>query len=364
MQVMLTSKVKFILSFAVIALIFSNCDKDPNSNTQTTVAEDKANIRSIFDDIITEAETLKAGCGVQTVDKFLNIDQGNVLNSNWAETIYNALEAHLNLGYVSQTSQFNLLNHAGTHSWNPNTLSWTATSSPTDKAILQFPSEMNSGSNDATATVHHYTDEQVSFNSYQYWLPKTTLVDVAVNNQSCIGVELKSATYDNSSFQIPTTVELVLTLAPYTFEITANRLTPTKFNIKLKSKNGGTEKFALDVEVNLKHSNYETIRIYDDVTLITGSFTFGDFSFPLTADFETARALLNPSDNQINALFNADILYKGNRIGDLDYDSNNGNGTTSILINYKDGTAENTSIYYQDFIDRLELVLVEFTGAW
>ncbi|BDS11415.1 hypothetical protein [Aureispira anguillae] len=358
---MMNSKLKFFFILSFMAFFLSNCDKN-DPPIETTVEEDKENIKNLFNDVITETKALKAGCAMQAIDDFLNLDRGQALNSNWAEMLYNTLESHLNIT-AYQTNKFNFTNHVGTHSWNASTQNWTASSLPTDKIVLEMPAIMGANSNSVVATAHHYTDQQVSYNNYQYWLPTSLMANVSVNNEDCIGVDLKSATYDNTSFQIPVEMEMHLTLAPYVFEIKAKRTAPAKLNVEIIAKNNGTEKFSLVTDLTYDHANYETLDYFNDCIAASGEFKFGDFTLPFTADFETARSLFNPTNVQINTLFDADVFYKGNEIADLDY-AKDYQGYADIHITYKDGTIEDTETYYDDFVDRLELVLVEFTGPW
>jgi len=361
-----TLKLKRITPLLLLSiLIFGSCKKDPSANSSTTVAEDKANIQQLFDDVITDGQNLKAGCGIQAIDNFLNIDQGNALNQYWAETVYNTLENHLNIT-AYQTNRFNFSNHVGTHSYHSSNQQWTKTNTPSNQAVLQFPSRMSSTSNDVEATLTGYNDQQVSFDGYQYWLPTSFDLEGKVGNSSCLGLKLNSASYDNtSSSQIPVNADFVLTFAPFTFEVKANKITDTKLSFDIVVKNNGTEAFQiLLTEVNILDDNYYYYYNYDKFTSVEGKIIKGDFEIPFTADFESARQLFNPSDVQINSLFDADILYKGNNIGDLDYESNNGNSDADILITYKDGTVENTSTFYDNFLEELEIILAEFTGPW
>jgi hypothetical protein len=194
-------------------------------------------------------------------------------------------------------------------------------------------------------------------------LPTSFFAAAKINNEECISAKLVSATYDNTSFQIPVTMELEIKLSPYVFEITATRTAAAEVTVVLKAKNNGEEKFSLVADLVYKNANYQTLDYFNDCESASGEFTFGDFKMPYTADFKTARSLFNPTNTQVNALFDADVFYKGNEIANLDY-AKDFQGYTDLVIVYKDETSENVETYYNDFLDRLELVVVEFTGAW
>ena len=358
---MFNFKLNFVFALAFVAIFFSNCT-DKNDTVETTVEEDKENIENLFSDVITEAQALKGGCAAQAFDDFLNMDQGSALNSNWVDLIYNTLKTHLNIT-TYQTSKFDFGSHVGTHTWNINSQTWTATSSPTSKIVVEFPERMGATSNTVIATADYYNDEMVMYNSYQYWLPTSFFAAAQINNEECISSKLISADYDNTSFQIPVSFELELKLAPYVFEIKGTRTAPAEVNVVLVAKNNGEEKFSLVADLVYKNANYQSLDYFNDCESASGEFTFGDFKMPFTADFETARSLFNPTNTQVNALFDADIFYKDTEIANLDY-AKDFQGYTDLIIVYKDETSENVETYYNDFLDRLELVVVEFTGAW
>lgn len=356
-------KLNLILTLFLVAIIFSNCtEKTDDTVVETTVEEDKENIENLFNDVISEAQALKGGCAVQAFDNFLNIDQGSTLNSNWAELLYNTLKTHLNIT-AYQTDRFNFNNHVGTHTWNIGNQSWSRTVTPTDKIVIEFPEQMNSTNNTVVATADYYNDQMVTFDSYQYWLPTSFAASATVANEECYAAKLISASYDNTSFQIPVSFEMELKLSPYVFEISATRTAPAELNVVLKAKNNGVEKFSLVTDLVFKNADYRTLNYIEDCESASGEFVYGDFKLPFTADFETTRSLFNPTNTQINALFDADIFYKGTKIANLDY-AKDPQGYADIIIEYKDETREDLETYYDDFVDRLELVLVEFTGPW
>jgi hypothetical protein len=359
---MFNFKLNFVFALAFVAIFFSNCTDKNDTVIETTVEEDKENIENLFNDVITEAQALKGGCAAQAFDDFLNMDQGSALNSNWVDLIYNTLEAHLGIT-TYQTGKFNFGSHVGTHSWNSASQAWNSATSPTGKIVVEFPERMGATANTVVATADYYNDEMVMYNSYQYWLPTSFFAAAQVNNEECISAKLISADYDNTSFQIPVSMELEIKLAPYVFEITATRTAPSEVNVSLKAMNNGDEKFSLVVDLVYKNANYQTLNYFDDCESASGEFAFGNFKMPFTADFETARSLFNPTNTQVNALFDADVFYKDTEIANVDY-AKDFQGYTDIVIVYKDGTSEDVETYYNDFLDRLELVVVEFTGAW
>lgn len=359
---MIVSKLKFILLFALTIVLFSNCDKKQEEDKKTTVAEDKENISKLFDDVVATTKDIKMGCGVQSLDKFFNIDGGVAQNTNWADNIFRSFESYIGIN-TTQNSKFDFSNHTGTYTWNHTLNSWQGTAAPLNKIVVAFPVEMNATTNSAILTADYYNDQNVSYNSYSYWLPTSFFAALNVDNQTCASADLKSATYDNtSSFQIPTSIELDLVLDPYLFEVKMNKTSATTINLEIVAKTDGKQKFAIAADLTYEHSNYQNLHLTDDCNTAEGTLTYGDFEIPFTADFKTVKNLLNPSNTQINELFDANILYKGDEIASLDFIENN--NAVDILIKYKDGSEESTDTYYNNFLDKLELVLLEFTGNW
>lgn len=352
-------KLPTFITLIFTMLLFSNCKKD---GSKTTVAEDKENIESSLDEIITKVRNFKNGCAIETADRFMDFDQGQINSSQWIGDMATAFENHSSLDYFSPDRRFRFDNHKGTHTWDASSNSWSVSNTSSNKIVIKVPAQKSSTTNGLTCTIENYTDQSTTISGTQYYFPKTVKVNLKSGAQTCMSLDLKSVTYDNGSFGIPLSAEAEVNLSPFNFEVKANKVTPTEFSYELNVTNSGAAVFSLLGNVIIKHSNYETLHFFDDIKTVAGEFIVGDFTYVYSGDIEGYQALLAPTEAQINSLFDVEVQYRGAKMGDLDYRDNN--GKFEVIINYKDGTTENSDTYYNEFLDNLEREVVGYTGAW
>jgi hypothetical protein len=352
---MLTTNKKILaaLGLAFSLSFFNSCAK---KNDETTIAEDKENVEALFDDIVEHAEELRNGCGVSSFDKFYNFDNGTALNRSWVDMISYQLETALDYSYVDQTRQFDFNRHVGTYSWDANTQTFMMTSGPNDKVVVNAPVMMGLANNNATATVSAYTQQSTVFDGEQYYLPNTASIDVQVDNSECMGIELKEAAYDNGTFMMPNTLDMLLTLAPFDFEIKSSKVSGNTYDMEMTAMNDGEEEFGFEGELTFADSDFSDL-VSDDVERAVGEITFGDFTMPFDVNIKALNDLLNPSQTQINELIKVSVKYKGNDIADLEFEDGS---TETITIIYRDDSREDLYSEYKDLVDRLEIVFSNF----
>lgn len=351
-----------ILSLIGISLLRCSEDKDDSTTVETTVVEDKENIQNSLDNMISGMKSLKAGDGVTAFDNFLNMNNGEVLNENWIDNLFSNLDEQMDLSYVGDSKRFNFGTHTGTYSWNSFTGNWDKNNSPSDKIVLEFPAEASSGSNNAYLSMSNYNDKNVIFNDEQLWLPTSMIVIVKVDDQEVMNLNLKNVSYDNSNFSIPVEIDLEMRLEPYDFSVNAFRETSTKFHFDIEYSNNNSDSFSLASDITLNHSDYENLDPENDIKSVAGTVKYEEFSLQYSADIETLLSLDEPTANQINSLVNIDVYYNSKKIGDLEY--RDLDGEEEVFIVYKDGSSENSSVHYDDFIEDLELITLEFIGEW
>ncbi len=357
----------FMLAFMVVAISFSGCKKDEDDDDDdnidvTEVAEDKENIASSFDDILGGIAALKDGDAVTAIINFTNIQDGEILNEEWIENIIEELDIYIDYDYIEDNLRFNFYNYVGTYTWNFTTETWSKNNSPSDKIILEFPSEKNNSTNNAILTLNSYNDQSVTFDGEQYWLPTSLQMDLKVDNAEILNLTVNNVSYYNGDFSIPTDIDIDLTIVPYNFSIKANRESSTKFHFDVEYDNNGSDNFSFVADVTLAHSDYENIDFEEDITYATGEIKYDNLSFPFECDIESLMAFDDPTESQINSLINVDVFFNSIKIGDLEYQDNSGD--IEIFIIYKDGSSENTDRYYKDFLEELEAMLILYTGEW
>ena len=68
------------------------------------------------------------------------------------------------------------------------------------------------------------------------------------------------------------------------------------------------------------------------------------------------------TDDQINDNIDFAISLKSSKVANLIL--REGNDDFEVRILYKDGTSENSSVYYESFADDVEALFSDITGAW
>jgi hypothetical protein len=358
---------KLILAFALLGVILiSNCKKDNNTDdpttSETTVAEDKQNIDKSIDNILTGIKDLKNGDASFAFKDFVKLSGGEILNDDWVETITGELDYQFNFDDIADAGRFDFNFYTGTYIWNNENEEWDKTNSPNDKIILQFPSQMNQQSNNSVFTMDSYSDQHVDFNGDEYWAPTKLSAELFIDNMEIFHININNIQYELSDYTIPIDIDIELFTKPYLYQIDMHRNTSTNFDLNISMHNNGNYKLSVKTNVILAHSDYSNFDFGNDINTVSGSISYDNFMFKFSGDVGTLASLEDPSEIQINTLIDVEVFYDNSKIGDLEYRKDN--GEVNIFIIYKDGTSENTSKYYDDFLDRLELILFDFTGEW
>ncbi len=357
-----------VVTLFLLSNLFVQCKKeeDDDNDYQTEVSEDKEDIANSFDGVFDCIVNLKDGDAITAITNFINMQNGEVINEDWIEAIVEELDTYIDYDYIEDNRRFNFLSHVGTYTWNAVTETWSKSNSPTNKIILEFPSERNNNENNVILTFNSYNDQYVTFEDEQFWLPTSLQIDLKIDNIEIINLNAKNISYNNSNFSIPIDVNIDLTVKPYNFTITANKETDTKFHFELQCANNGVNNFTLSTDISIVNSDYENL--FDDdvaeyIKSITGEISYDKLSFPFKCDAEKLFALNDElTATQINTFIDVEVFYNDFKIGDLEYQNNN--DAFEVFIIYKDGSSENTDVYYMDFIEDLEALLINYTGAW
>jgi hypothetical protein len=325
-------------------------------STETTVAEDKQHIKSTFTELTSCITQLKDSEGAGVIRDFLGLQDGEVVNETWIEKILDGLESKVDLDGPTDDNRFNFNVNTGTYTWNASTETWSKTSIPSDKIILNFPSKPTSITNNATLTVGPYTDEAVTIDGEAYYLPKKFSATLLVDGQKIFSVD-GSASYDEP---IPVNINVSVFLKPFTYTVVGNRITPTKFNaaVTIANNNGCTTSASVDFEFT--HSDYELIDLDKDVKSISATIRHDNLKLVTNVNMSALSAIDDPTVSQINAYVKTNVFYNDAKIGELILFDNGSEYKVHII--YKDGTQEDTDVYYLPFIDDLENLLATDAG--
>ncbi|MDR8390921.1 hypothetical protein NC796_07220 [Aliifodinibius sp. S!AR15-10] len=335
-----------------------NDDSDDDGSGETTVEEDKEHIELSIDNALSALEDLGKGDLSVAIETFLQANAGEV-DAAWAEDMFTELEGYINTSSIEENHRFDFAAHAGTYTWNSGSQTWTKTSA-SGQIVLHFPSSSSSNSNDVTVTLSEYDDTAVVIDGDGFYLPTSLSTKVELDGTEIFRFDLKEIAYSDNALPIPTALDIEIFTAPFTHQIMFAKNSNTEYQFSLTVDNNGTLVTGLDTKLTLAHSDYNNLD-EDDFEMLTGTFNLTqDLAIDFSGEIGTLAALDDPSENQINSLVTAEVLYQDTKIGDLEYSAE----AENVIIIYKDGSSETVDRYYERFAEELELIFHTYTGDW
>ena len=347
---------------AVLLMFLAGCGDDDNeSNPETTVEEDKANIEATFNEALNCIEVLRDGPAMDVLlREFLSISDGETFNDEWIDDLGQELGEVLDLQQVEDNQRFDISFYAGTYTYNHPDGRWSKANDQNNRLVFEFPSSPQETSNNAVMVIENYSDTRVQIESETYYLPNTVNVNVTVDGSEIFRLTLNDVDYaSNNDFEIPVAVDLEIFMNPFTLTIGLDRTTTTDFVLDIDFTDGADCSWGIDVELQLDTDDFENLSL-DDVARMTVAVRINDLTVRSLSGIAELIQADDPSENEINTLLDLEVLFDDVKIGDLEIDDNN----DTVIIFYKDGSWEDSAVYYEDFLDGLEALLVEFTGEW
>ncbi|MEX2477889.1 MAG: hypothetical protein WD357_05600 [Gracilimonas sp.] len=352
--------------------VFFSCGEtstDSNSNEQdpedpiteeTTVAEDKINIENSLDNTIALLRDLENGKFLSTLETFVGASSGEFSSDDWVEDVFAGLEDFVDTQSIEDNYRFDFNTHSGVYVYNISNENWSKASS-SNNIVLEFPSSENKSSNDLTLTISDFSDVSVNLEGESYYLPNKIDILVEQDGEAIFHFDLNKLLYSNDpDLPLPTAIDLSLMMSPFTHTVSYSKNSSTNYALDIGVLNGEDVVTGFQLEVELAHDNYDNLE-EEDIEKIKGLIKLtSDLTVQFDIDSGTLFSLNDPSENQINSLVTAEVLFKEVLIGELEYSE----VEEDIMIVYKDGSSESSSRYYEDFLDQLETVFYSFTGDW
>ena len=340
--------------FLLAASAFTACKSD--SPAATTVQDDKANIQAALDSLSGNLKQLSNGSFFQAEAQFLNIKDGAVQDGDWAASVVNGLgDAIDNNDGVFAEDRFNFSALVGKYTWNKTSATWTKATNST--FVAQFPGSKTSTTNNCEFGITKYTDQSVTVNGNAIYLPTAANVYLKKDNAQIASLDITAA-YTPSG--LPAKASVQLYLKPVTTSASAARKADNKYGLafSIVNENNKANGFSLESDITFASniSNYtdldNAVVDYVQLTVSQGKLTVSG-----TVDAKAIIALEKSgtaSLTDLNKQINLAVLYNGQNIGQLKIDI--AGDAPAVFIVYKDGTQENTSIYYNSFVSNLKSI--------
>lgn len=357
----LPSKIYWLLLPLVVFINSCKDPDDPNSNlgTPTTVAQDKQAIADVMNDLYQCSQSINSGSFATSFYSFFQLVQGTANAENWVQSMTDNMATLRNFDSISTLNRFDFGYFSGHYIWNPSGGQFSR-SSLSNKIMVDFPSRQSSGSNDCRFTVTQYLDAPYVINNTTYYLPKNVSLTLEKGGTTIMSLTF-SGLYNTSGFPAPQAINLNVFLAPFNYVTTVTQLSPTRFNFTTAIQDGSACETSIDATVSLSNSDYENLAIEEDLNSVQLNVRKGSMEIRGSWDALTYYSYTNPSVSQTNSTLNIGVFSAGQRIGDLAIYENFW-GSDELHIYYKDGSDDNTSIYYDPLLADIESILAPYFG--
>jgi hypothetical protein len=388
----------FIL-IILLSLFTVGCSNDGTDNeTPTTVEEDKANIQASFDRTKNLLENFKDGSFYKFANQFIDYKEEYVEHFyyNWVENgtgdySYNEntgeyehtpgtgnyerysygyyegviseftemlgkkLENVIDFDEIGAEGRFNFTKLAGNYVWNKSNSRWDKTSN--NIVLVSFPSSAEKANNDCEAAILAYEDNRYDIEGNIVYLPTQAVIYFKKDGEKLFSIDL---TAELSNYGIPKEIAMNVYTRPLTFILSLAQESSTKFKADLSITDETKLENNLSINCEATLSNELTrYSDFDDINLnaLKINLSQHELSIVGTVDIKTLENS-NTTTEKINECINFEVFYKNQKAGTLkivDLD-----GKRHLYIVYKDGTQENTSIYYDSFIESIKKIFDKY----
>ena len=360
---------KQIINISLIMLLLvSGCKKEDdlvvnnNNNTSTTtITQDQQNISNSFASMENCVSSLKNGYGATALKNFLDLNQGDIYSEDWIDGMIENIDGLLYLDAIEDNNKFDFNGNTGTYTWSQSSQSWSKTSNPNNKIVINFPSSEWDQNNDAVFTFHSYSDVSVFYDGENIFAPTSVIADLYVDGTKVFGIN-GSYTYDlGNPTPIPININNELVFNPFTITTIAQRITSTEFEADITITNNSGCVTTLHADVRIAHNDYENLEETDIVEVNT-IFVHDNMKIEGYMD-GSLLGYDDPSNTQINAMTDVELFYENSKIGELIFQTNS-NNDEKVNVVYMDGSSEDVETYYDPFITNIEQILFPFMGDW
>ncbi|MDR1896741.1 MAG: hypothetical protein LBR10_08125 [Prevotellaceae bacterium] len=391
-------------SIFAISVLFVGCnDNNDDGPGSTTVAEDKENIQASFDRIKNILQKFHDGSLYRFAEEFIDYHEEYVESyssfyyyvgdGNGDYTLhlnYNAGEyeyeyeytpgtgdyAHNSYGYyddvisdfatllsdklqdvidlddIEENGRFNFASFAGQYTWDNSRKEWNKTSHNTILAL--FPSSENGATNNCELGITEYTDKACDIEGETIYLPTKVSASFKKDAVKLASVDV---TADYTNYGIPKQATAKVYAKPVNIEAALIQESASKYSASLSVADEDNQDNNLSISCTATLSNgISNYTDLDDCELnnLRVAIAQSDLTVNGSVDIKTLNNINEPSVTDINNCISFEVLYRNQIIGTLKVEEVG--DEVYLFIIYKDGTKENTSIYYDSFIEDIESI--------
>lgn len=326
---------------------------------ETLVSEDKKNIESSLNMTFNCARDLKNGKGIDLVmEDMLAFSNGEFGDDVWVDAITEKLSNDLFEGVDGEGISLYLSQVGGVYTFSKADSSWTQSSSSTTRIELQFPSNQDESSNNASLILDNYSDQELTIDAEVYELPTSAELSLIVDDVELMAISINEVIYGKGDLPIPSKVDIEIFLKPTTFHIVLESSSDTAYAIDLGISGEDGCTLGVGLEVELAHNDFENIILEEDIESLTAEVRMEHMSIVTASDLATVFGLVDPTEAQINELFDLDLLINDFKIADVEFNQEE----EALYLIFKDDTKEDAFNYFENFFNDMLGLVEDYTG--
>lgn len=351
------------LVFILAALILTACSDTGGSPVATTVEEDKQAIKESFTNVGVLLASFEKVSIYKFAEEFVEIDENDERNPpEYSIELLTKFMSQEGLSFDFTDNRFPYAVNAGDYAWNASDNNWKKSSS--SKIKIQFPCSENSSKNDCVIDFKEYEDKKVKLPRESVYLPTKINLDFSQSDKSLLSVEA-SASYNE--FGIPKSIAAKAVSDPLVFNVNLDQKSSSHFVAKAsvsdKTNSKANLSLSLEAKVNKAISSYTD---FNDVDLDFVGFELKQDKLALKGGINVYE--LNKIEEKLEAAYEEEdieaimklqksmsehidlqVLYQNSEVGTIKIEVS-AEGDSEFVIYYKDGTKENTEVFYQQFM--------------
>ncbi len=346
-----------LTTLLIVSATFQSCKKDKDD--ELTTAEAKALIATANQDLSALVTSVKEGQAAELIEKFMDFSKKKIAGTKgtegWMDDMFDQLDQVIDLDQLDSEldneGRFYFSHYLGRYTWDYASNSWIKTS--LDHIEFAFPSEENSATNDVLFSLDSYTDAQATLEGDVVWIPTSLHASVKQNGVKLIGFDVNEIDFDSNLFYFYKKVDVSLFFSPVTVNTLYDNRTATNFYAAYDISNG-TQSFGMSADLNTLVVLTEDFD-EQDFQDVSGEININNLDFVYDVNLEhIADYNDNPTDAQINADINVNVLVDDTQIGSLFFENE------AVYIVYNDGSRELFQEAFSDVINDINDAMLDY----
>jgi hypothetical protein len=245
--------------------------------------------------------------------------------------------------------QFPFAKYKGQYVWNKSTKNWTKNTS--DIVSILFPESEKIENNNCELAITEYADKRCAlFEDLHIFLPTKLKGYFKKDSKELIGFDVTS---DFTSNGIPTSVNGKVYAQPFNMAFSFAQEAETRYNasFSIVDEEKAENNLSISGKMYIKNAVLNWEEAFDDNYI-------NQINFTLTQEKLSIEGIVDATDTDwdnadaFNNSWNLKVKWNGKEIGELR--AKEVNDGFYLYIYYKDGTSENTSLYYDQLIAHVE----------